>query len=277
MSVEWLSSEGRKLGYHPEVGYICPVDGQHADIAWMFNNTKLPLFTFTVENHDLQRLASEALNWLGTSTEPKTWMHIGIFTGSDANQMISSIVQESRIRLLTDVEDTKSITSTLEKLHKSAISLLGDYSRVDPKIWPLEQPNRRVTLPISFSLDLTIFADEDSKAISPSSNIVPLNIIIDKTTVFDSMLFRLTSVKEPLIRLSTEHRNLPYILHIEANTNSGEGTLVFGFDADKSSIPQALIYQSMLEKYTEIGRLTLKDQSGGVFAELFTPLDQLTF
>ncbi|MCX6642513.1 MAG: hypothetical protein NTV15_03895, partial [Candidatus Bathyarchaeota archaeon] len=153
----------------------------------------------------------------------------------------------------------------------------GDYSRVVPKSWPLEQPNRRKTFPISFSADLTLFADEDSTAIAPSSNIVPLNIIIDKATVFDSMLFRLTSVKEPLIRLSTEHRNLPYILHLEANMNSGAGTLVFGFDADKSSIPQALIYQSILENYTKIGRLTFKDQSGGVFAELFTPLDQRTF
>lgn len=273
MSVEWLSSKGRKLGYHPEVGYVCPVDGQRADVAWMFNNTKLPLFTFTVETHDLQRLVSEALNWLGSSTEPKTWMHIGIFTGSGTKQMISSIVKEDRIRLLTGVEDTKSITCTLEKLHKSAISLLGDYSRVDPKIWPREQPNRYETFPISFSVDLTIFADEDSTVISSSSNIVPLNIIIDKATVFDSMLFRLISVKESLIRLSTEHRNLPYILHLEANTDSGEGTLVFGFDADKSSIPQALIYQSMLEKYTEAGRSTFKDQSGGVFAELFTRID----
>ena len=76
MSVEWLLSEGRKFGYHPEVGYICPVDGQRADVAWMFDNTQLPLFTFTVESHDLQRLASEALNWLVSSSETKTWMHI---------------------------------------------------------------------------------------------------------------------------------------------------------------------------------------------------------
>ena len=276
MSVEWLSSEGRKFGYCPALGYICPIDGQRADVSWMLNNTRLPLFSFTVESQDLQKLTSEAINWLGSSTEPKTWMHIGIFTGIGAKQILSPMVQEDRIRILTGVEDTKSIAYIFEKLHKSAMSLLERYSRVDPTIWPKEQPNRRETFPISFSLDLTIFTCEDSTVISPSSNILPLNIIIDKATVFDSALFRLISVKDFLIQLSTEHRNLPFIFNLEANTVSGEGNLVLSFDADKSSIPQALIYQSMLEKYIETGRLALTDQSGEAFADLCTPLDHLT-
>jgi hypothetical protein len=276
MSVEWLSSEGRKFGYRPELWYICPFDGQRADVAWMFKNTPLPLFTFTVKSQDFQKLTSEALIWLGSSTEPKTWMHVGIFTGGGTKQILSPMVQEDRIRILNSVEDTKSISSIFEKLNKSAMSLLERYSRVDPTNWPKEQPNRCETFPISISLDITIFTDEDSTVISPSSNILPLNIIIDKATVFDSTLFRLISVKESLIQLSTEHRNLPFIFNLEADTASGEGTLVLGFDADKSSIPQALIYQSMLEKYTEIGRLALTDQSGEVFAELFLPLDHRT-
>ena len=274
MSVEWLTSEGRKLGYHPEVDYVCPVDGQRADVAWMFDNTQMPLFTFTVESHNLQKLASEAFNWLGSSTEPKTWIHIGIFTGSGTKRVFSSLVQEDRIRLLTDSEDIKSITGILEVLHKTAGSLLRHYSSIDPKSWPREQPNRCETFAISCSPDLAIFANEDSeKGIASSSIIVPLSIIIDKAIIFDSALFRLVSVNESLIQLSTEHRNLPYIFHLEVDTDLGEGTLVLGFDADKSSIPQALIYQSMLENYTKADRLTLTDQSSGVFAELFTRID----
>ncbi len=272
MCVEWLSSEGNKLGYRPELGYVCPIDGQRADVAWMLDNTRLPLFTFTVEPEDLQKLTSEALNWLGSSTEPKTWMHIGILTG-DSKQILSPMVQEDRIRILTDVEDTKSITSVLEKLHESAMSLLEHYSRVDLGNWPKEQPNRRETFPISISINLTVFTDKNLTEISPSSNILPLNIIIDKTNVFESALFRLVSVKESLIQLSTEHRNLPFIFNFEADTGKQKGTLALSFDADKSNIPQALIYQSMLEKYTETGRLALIDHSGKVFAKLFTSID----
>jgi hypothetical protein len=58
---------------------------------------------------------------------------------------------------------------------------------------------------------------------------------------------RLIEAEDGHLLFSTEHRNYPFILRLKVAERGGPSMLDLWFDADKSTVPQALEFSALLE------------------------------
>ncbi|MFA5869992.1 MAG: hypothetical protein WC941_09875 [Candidatus Bathyarchaeia archaeon] len=286
--VKWLVEMGADLGFHAEANYVSD-DGSTADAAWVLNPGQRPIFTFTVEEADPMRLTSAALQWVGTSTEPRSWMHIGILLGGSVGGVsLPGLPERLRIyggdeadRLEADLEGfTKEVIRLLAKYMKTAPSgggLRGSIKALADSTlgWPRGQPDARIEKEATAIISeeglypFTAETSEDDEApeitLAPSRKVVPLDIKSGEIT-FDGALMRLTEADAERLLLSSEHRNLPFTFRFSLPRAGGGASLGLWFDADKSNQPQALEFWALADAAEAAGTIGLLGPSGEVAA-----------
>jgi len=272
----WLKHEGERLGFHIEEGYTSP-EGDTADEAWLLNEKQKPIITFSVEPDPVQLMAT-ALQWTGSSTEPKSWRHLCILTadapplpefpdqlhGGDKPAILRRLEEITQkmtelLRTFTDDEPGGSLPDTVRRLAAITAS------------WPKEMWASRLTLKTRTAFDpdcLSLFAaetEEDDEAetpvLQPSRKVVPLDVIGGDTT-FEGALMRLIEANDGHLLFSTEHRNYPFIFRLATPMDGGESKLDLWFDVDKSNIPQALRFRELLDGITSTKQAALICPSG---------------
>ncbi|HIH89663.1 TPA: hypothetical protein HA344_10735 [Candidatus Bathyarchaeota archaeon] len=259
--------EGARLGFHTETSYTSP-EGDVADAVWRLNPDQKPIFTFTIE-HDLTALAASALQWVGSSTEPKSWMHICVLT-SGAADSLSSFPLPASIRV-HEGRDTEALSRDLEESTLKMTRLLGTFTDDEPggtlsetvkrlsaitATWPKDMWASRLTLKAETVFNdegLYLFAAEgmedeeiDAPALKPSRKVVPVDIDCGDTS-FEGALMRLVNASCGRILFSTEHRNYPFIFRLSTTLGGGDSALDLWFDVDKSNVPQALRFRELVE------------------------------
>lgn len=284
--IAWLIEEGTRLGFHTEANYASTEDNAVAEAAWLLNPRQKPVFTFTVEEADPMRLVASALQWVGSSTEPKSWVHICIISIGSADVLSSfplpksvmvydgrSLAVLSRyleglaarmvrlLRLYTDDEPGGSISETVKRL-----------SRLTAE-WPKGMWSSRLSLKAQTTFDdewLYLFAAEgmeddeaDVPILKPSRKVVPLEVTGGGAS-FEGALMRLTEARGGDLLFSTDHRNYPFIFRLSAREGGGDSTLDLWFDVDKSNIPQALRFRELVEDVVSSKAAILMGPSGEV-------------
>jgi hypothetical protein len=233
-------------------------------------------------------LAAYALQWVGSSTEPKSWIHIGILLNGSTDPLSSFPLPRS-VRLY-DERSLPSLGSDLEELTEHMIRLLRTYTDDEPggstpetvcrlsritEGWPKGMWASRLSLKVKtvFGEGLSLFAVEgaedeetDAPTLNPSRKVVPVDLTCGDIS-FEGALMRLTEAHERKLLFSTEHRNYPFIFQLTAGED-GDSKLDLWFDVDKSNIPQALRFKEMVE-----GVLSSK---GAVFASPSGELARIT-
>jgi hypothetical protein len=264
----WLTETGEELGFHTETGYTSPEENAITEAAWALNSGQKPVFTFAVEEADPMRLAASALQWVGLSTEPKSWMHICISSSGSADSLASFPLPRS-----VKIYDRRSLPHLyhdLEGLTEKMTQLLRTYTDDEPggdipttvrrlshitTEWPKGIWSPRLSLKgrTVFGEGLLLFAAEgveddetDVPALKPSRKVVPLEILGGNAS-FEGALMRLTEAQGENLVFSTEHRNYPFIFHLSAQRGGGDSKLSLWFDVDKSNIPQALMFRELAE------------------------------
>lgn len=281
--ISWLIKEGARLGFHSEAGYASPVDGAVADVAWMMNTGQKPVFTFTLVE-DLAGLMVFAMQWAGSSTEPKSWIHICvIMRGSiEVPPLLPGGVKGYY------VENLDSLRHSLEGFTDKMIRLLRNFTDDEPKgdryetvrrlsgitaDWPRGMWNSRLSLKAhtTFGDGLKLFTAEgledeetDAPALKPSRKVVPIELVCDDAS-FEGALIRLVKAGCGRLLLSTEHRNYPFIFRLTV-IEGGDSDLDLWFDTDKSNIPQALLFRELVESVEASGSVYFSSPSG-VLAE----------
>jgi hypothetical protein len=261
---EWLIERGTSLGFHIERNHVSQEDGAIADVAYFLNPGQKPILTFTVEEAESMRLISGALQWAGSSTEPKSWMHICVFLGDLAG--IPSIPNTAKHY---EAQSLDRLPGDLDEIVAHMIKLLTHYiaqevidtgaairriaaSTVD---WPRGRRNTRLgyvasTRLTGYGLDLFSAEDnEDGEAgtiLKPSRKVVPLDLVSGGAS-FEGALMRLVEARERQLLLSSEHRNYPFIFCLSTGEHGGESSLELWFDVDKSNVPQALNFWALVE------------------------------
>jgi hypothetical protein len=263
---KWLLEEGIRLGFKSEVNYSGP-EGEVANVAWRLNPDQKPVLTFTVEDMGPMSLAASALQWVGSSTEPKSWIHICILLNGSTDPLSSFPLPRS-VRLY-DERSLHSLGSDLEELTERMIRLLRIYTDDEPggdtpeavnrlshitEGWPKDMWASRLSLEVKtvFGEGLSLFAAEgvedeetDTPTLKPSRKVVPVDLTCGDTS-FEGALMRLTEAKDGKLLFSTEHRNYPFIFQLAAG-EGGDSKLDLWFDVDKSNIPQALRFRELVE------------------------------
>jgi hypothetical protein len=286
--VEWLVGKGAELGLQAEAKYVSD-DGSTADAAWALNPGQRPILTFTVEEADPIRLAAASLQWVGTSTEPRSWMHIGVLLGGSMEEMrLPGLPERLRIyggaegdRLEADLEGfTREVVRLLVKYMKTAPSgggLRGSMKALADSTlgWPRGQPDARIEKEATAIISeegLYPFAAETSEdeeaaeiTLAPSRKVVPLDVRCGDTT-FEGALMRLTEADAERLLLSSEHRNLPFTFRFSLPRAGGGASLGLWFDADKSNLPQALEFWALADAAEAAGKIGLLGPSGEVAA-----------
>jgi hypothetical protein len=280
--VEWLIEKGRALGFHTEVGYVSPEDGLVADASWALNPDQKPLITFNVGS-DLGNLYSNVIQWTGSSTEPKSWIHVGVLLPGSVKVDFPSLPPRIRIFVFEVVQ----LTAALEDLVSKAARLLATYAGVEasaspPAVvcafarstegWPKGQPNARLELTADATVSqegLNIFAAEMEEdevmetILAPSRKVVPLEITAGDT-VFEGALIRLIEADIGHLLFSTEHRNLPFTFRLCLAKIALTGSISLWFDADKSNPTQATVFWGLASAANEAGELRLSGPNGDV-------------
>jgi hypothetical protein len=260
-------TEGERLGFHPEADYADPEDNTIADAAWRLNPNQKPILTFDVEDMDPMNLAASALQWVGSSTEPKSWIHICILLNGSTDPL--SFFPLPRSIRLYDERSLHSLGSDLEELTERMIQLLRTYTDDEPggdtheavgrlsRItagWPKGMLASRLSLKVktAFGEGLSLFAAEgvedeetDTPTLKPSRKVVPVELMCGDA-YFEGVLMRLTEAQEGKLLFSTEHRNYPFIFQLAAG-EGGDSKLDLWFDVDKSNISQALRFRELVE------------------------------
>jgi hypothetical protein len=280
----WLIQKGTSLGFYAERNHVSKEDGAVADVAYFLNPEQKPVLTFTVEDADLIRLISGALQWVGSSTEPKSWMHICVILGDHAN--VPSIPNTAE---QYDPQSLDRLPNDLENITNHMIRLLSYYiaqeatdsgeavrrlasSTTD---WPRGRGNTRLSYEASTRLTsdgLDLFSAEDKEdgeagtILKPSRKVVPLDLVSGGAS-FEGALMRLIEAGEGWLLLSSEHRNYPFIFRLGIGKHGDASTLDLWFDVDKSNIPQALNFWALVEAVEGTRSVSLVGPSGGV-AEL---------
>jgi hypothetical protein len=260
--------KGRSLGFYTETSYMSPEGDAVADVAWALNTGQKPVFTFTVEEKDPTMIFAGALQWAGSSTEPRSWMHIYVFLGGSL-EAPADLLFPSNIK----VYDSQGITNLpydLEELTAHMVQLLSRYGSLSTgftlkesvKImtyiaegWPRGKLNTRLSYRASARLGegLFLFTSEneddegaEKPSLKPSRNVVPLEVVSGGVN-FGSALMRLIEAEDSYLLFSTEHRNYPFILRLKVAERGGPSMLDLWFDADKSNVPQALEFSALIE------------------------------
>ena len=269
------------LGFHVEGNLVSQEDGAVADVAYYLNPGQKPVLTFTVEDSDPVRLISGALQWAGSSTEPKSWMNICIFLGdasgippipSTAKQYDS----ESLGRLPRDIDEIAAhmvrlmshysapeTTETVETVRRLAVVTTD---------WPKGRDNTRLSYTDSARLmgdGFSLFSAEDAEdgeagtILRPSRKVVPLDFV-GGGEFFEGVLMRLVEAEGGRIQLSSEHRNYPFIFRLFSPMEGGRSTLDIWFDVDKSNIPQALRFWELVEGIESSEAVTISGPSNEI-------------
>ena len=259
--------KGRGLGFYTETSYMSPEGDAVADVAWGLNVGHKPVFTFTVEETDPTMIFAGGLQWVGSSTEPRSWMHIYVFLGGPL-EAPADLPFPSNIKIY-DSQGITSLPYDLEELTTQMAKLLSRYeghsngSTLRESVkdavsategWPIGKYNTRLSYSASAQLKewLSLFAAENedvgikTPALEPSRNVVPLELISGDVS-FGGALMRLIEVEGSYFLFSTEHRNYPFIIRLKVAEGGGPSTLDLWFDADKSNIPQALEFSAIIE------------------------------
>lgn len=225
-----------------------------------------------------------AMHWAGSSTEPKSWMHICVI--SRDVEMPPSLPGGVRGCY---AESLDSMSHVLDDLTDRMIQLLRNFTNDEPgggrfetvkrlagivSNWPRGMWSSRLTLDAHtiFCDGLNLFAAEgledeetDSPALKPSRKVVPVDLVCGVTS-FEGALMRLIDADGGRLLLSTEHRNYPFIFRLTA-ADGGESKIDLWFDSDKSNVPQALRFRELVKAVEASGYMCLIGPSG-VLAEL---------
>ena len=262
-------------------------DGAIADVAYFLNTGQKPVLTFTVEEVDPMRLISGALQWAGSSTEPKSWIHICVFLGDSAG--VPPIPNSAK---QYDSQSLDRLPNDLEDITKHMIRLLSHYLAQEAtdareavrslaastSDWPKGRGNTRLSYAAETMLTgegLSLFSAEDAEddeagtILRPSRKVVPLDVV-SGGVFFGGTLMRLVEVDEGRLLLSSEHRNYPFILRLDTEEHGDASTLDLWFDVDKSNIPQTLSFWALVEA-VEASRVVSLFSPSGEVAEVTLP------
>jgi len=278
--VSWLLEEGARLGFHVERDYT-GAEGDSAEAAWFLNPGQKPVLAFTVEEADPMRLIAAAMQWAGSSTEPKSWVHVCLSLLAE----LSWYPLPEGVRVY-DAQRMKDLRGDLEEEVDRMVQLLRPYLVEPPsdglpeavkrlssalRDWPEGRENARMSLDVevSFSTDgLSPFAAENAEdeeaetpILEPSRKVVPVELS-SGGSAFEGFLLRLVGKRSGRFLFSTEHRNYPFIFRIEAPPGRGSSTLDLWFDVDKSNIPQILRFRELVEDVTLSKSAVLLGPSG---------------
>lgn len=282
--IKWLVEKGISLGFHAEANYISPENNTFAEAAWSLNPGQKPIFTFTVEETNPIKLAANALQWTGFSTEPKSWMHICVFPSGSA-ELLSSLLLPSSVPIY-DAHGLARINDDLEEFTKRLVILLGQYIvdkpssslcetvkklAVSTAAWPMGKQSTQISLraQTEFSPEcLFLFSAENGEdeevevpVLEPSRKVVPLEFSSGNSS-FEGTLMRLIEAQGGSFLFSTEHRNYPFIFRLLATEGGGPSTLDLWFDVDKSNIPQVLEFWALVEAVKSSKAVSLLGPSG---------------
>jgi hypothetical protein len=239
-----------------------------ADVAWALIPCQKPVFTFTVEETDPTMILAGALQWAGSSTEPRSWMHICVFLGGSL-EAPSGLPFPSNIKIydskgITDLpHDLEELTARMAQLLSrfggpSTGSTLKESVKLTAYIaegWPRGKPNTRLSYMASArpGEGLLLFTSENEDdggtgkpSLKPSRNVVPLEVV-SGGAYFGGALMRLIEAEDGRLLFSTEHRNYPFVLRLKIADGGGPSILDLWFDADKSNVPQALEFSALIE------------------------------
>jgi hypothetical protein len=281
-TIKFLLEWGTALGFQTNENYLNPELGTTSDVAWYFNIKQRPIFTFVIETDHPLRLTEKMLQWASTSTEPESWMHIGILE-TDAAKKPVVINLPPRMRVFNG-DHREILKEEVEELVRLATQLLRRYYKVEDeqpsikliskvmKDWPKGQLNTRVVLNASsvtlgdgvYAFAVETEEDEEMQelVLTPSRKVVPVDISVG-AYVFDGVLIRLTNSTRDVTVFSSEHRNLPFTFLF--NIKGGNtGSVNLWFDADKSNPPQALLFWELVKAAQKFGCLKLKGSVGEV-------------
>lgn len=280
--VEWLIEKGSSLGFHAVADYMSPEDGLVAEASWALNPGQKPIFTFNVGS-DVSGLYTNVLQWAGSSTEPKSWIHVGVLIRGPYELEFQDL--PPRLRII--VFDVIQLSAKLEELARKVARLLAINTGVEPSAslptvicaiaratdrWPTGQPNARLEFAAKIIMSpesLNVFAaeaEEDEVAehiLAPSRKVVPLEITAGGA-VFDGALIRLIEADEGHFLFSSEHRNLPFTFRFYIDKTSGNGSISLWFDVDKSNLPQATEFWELAVAAHEADELRLSGSNGVV-------------
>jgi hypothetical protein len=277
--------EGARLGFHAEADYTSPEDNTDAEAAWFLNPGQKPAITFSVEEADPMRLLASALQWAGSSTEPKSWVHICLLTSGSADAFTCFPIPKSF--KVYDFRSLATLSHELEGLTDTMVRLLRPYTDDEPgggipeavkrlsrlaAGWPKGMWGSRLSLKARAAFDEGVYmfaaeGMEDDEAEVPvlkqSRKVVPLEVTGGDAS-FEGALMRLTEAEGGTLLFSTEHRNYPFIFRLAAREGGGDSTLNLWFDVDKSNIPQALRFQELIEGVLSSKSATFAGPSGEV-------------
>ena len=254
-------------------------DGAVADVAYSLNPGQKPVLTFTVEDSDPVKLISSGLQWVGSSTEPKSWIHICVFLG-DA----SGIPPIPNTAKQYDAESLGSLLGDIDDFAAHMVRLMSHYSTSETSDtveavrmvaaatadWPMGRGNIQLNHAYSARLmgdGFGLFSAEDSEdgeagtILIPSRKVMPLDFECGGG-LFEGILMRLIEAKGGCIQLSSEHRNYPFIFRLSSPMGGGRSTLGIWFDVDKSNIPQALRFWELVEAIESSAAVTLSGPAG---------------
>jgi len=281
----WLVMKGEGLGFHTETGYTSPECDAVADVAWALNPNQKPIFTFNVEEADPTMILPGALQWAGSSTEPRSWIHVYMFL-SGSSETLATLPFPSNIKLY-DSQGITSLPGDLEELTANMARILSRYvgvstgstlresvkgAAVATDGWPIGKPNTRLSYTASARLgeELVLFAAENGEdgeakvpALKSSRNVVPLEIASGGAS-FGGALMRLIEAGAGHFLFSTEHRNYPFVMRLNVAEGGGPSRLDLWFDADKSNVPQALGFWALIEAVESSRSVSLLGPSGEV-------------
>lgn len=225
------------------------------------------------------------MQWAGSSTEPKSWVHVCIFLDGSAD-MLTGLPLPANIKLY-DAQGLSRLIDDLDDLAAHMTRLLSNYRGVSPDSalreavkstaaaiadWPRDKRNTRLSIETSAQLEegLYLFAVEDEadeateeSMLKPSRNVVPLDVSSGVAS-FEGALMRLIEAGDGRLLFSTEHRNYPFIFRLSTVDGGGTSTLDLWFDVDKSNVPQALGFWALVEAIKSSGSVSLTGPSGDV-------------
>jgi hypothetical protein len=231
------------------------------------------------------RLLASALQWAGSSTEPKSWVHICILTSGSADALPPLPLPKS-VKIY-DSRSLPTLSNALEGYTETMIRLLRPYTDDEPggsipeavkrlsrltAEWPKGMWGSRLSLKARAAFDegVYMFAAEDMEddeaevpVLKPSRKVVPLEVTNGDAS-FEGALMRLTEAQGGTLLFSTEHRNYPFIFRLSAREGGGDSTLNLWFDVDKSNIPQTLRFRELVEGVLSSKSVTFAGPSGDV-------------
>jgi hypothetical protein len=225
------------------------------------------------------------MQWVGSSTEPKSWIHVCVLTSGSA-EAFTSLPFPKNVKVC-DGKHLESLDRVLEEVTERMIRLLRDYTDDEPggstyemvkrlsditAAWPKDMWSSRLTLKVQtvFGDGLQLFTAEgmedeeiDAPALKPSRKVVPVDVACGDAS-FEGALIRLVDASGDRLLFSTEHRNYPFIIRLSVPVDGDASAIDLWFDVDKSNVPQALRFRELVEGATDSKVVVFAGPSGEV-------------